>query len=77
MFAYELVLFNLTIVAFANEKDLGTDGSLFTLWFYAAGDTVGRLFSGQLSGELLTVFPEISPFNFSVESTTILLIGIL
>ncbi|XP_018497420.2 monocarboxylate transporter 12 [Galendromus occidentalis] len=49
VFAYELVLFNLTVVAFANEKDLAGKGPLFTLWFYAAGDAIGRLFSGQLS----------------------------
>ncbi|XP_022696290.1 monocarboxylate transporter 3-like [Varroa jacobsoni] len=47
VFAYVLVLFNVTVVAFAKEKSFVKPK--LTLWFYAAGDLVGRLFSGQLS----------------------------
>ncbi|OQR80060.1 hypothetical protein BIW11_05318 [Tropilaelaps mercedesae] len=54
VFAYILVLFNVTVVAFAMEK-VYKDPKL-ALWFYAAGDVIGRLFSGQLSGNGIDKF---------------------
>lgn len=47
------MLFNVTVVAFAKEKSFVKPK--LTLWFYAAGDLVGRLFSGQLSGKGISI----------------------